>query len=157
MRKKRTVYNIVHGLKNRILHFFAQHCFPSFLRVYFHRLRGVSIGKNVLIGWDVLIDDLAPELVTIEDNVFVTASCLLLTHQFDLTDYNRENMIQNMPVKTGSIRIMQGAFIGIGSIIMPGVTIGKGAVVGAGSVVTRDVPDYCLAFGVPAKVIKEYL
>jgi len=39
---------------------------------------------------------------------------------------------------------------------MPGVTIGKGAVIGAGSVVTKDIPDYCVAVGVPAKVIREF-
>jgi acetyltransferase-like isoleucine patch superfamily enzyme len=39
---------------------------------------------------------------------------------------------------------------------MPGVTIGKGAVIGAGSVVTRDIPDYCVAVGSPAKVIKNF-
>jgi acetyltransferase-like isoleucine patch superfamily enzyme len=37
---------------------------------------------------------------------------------------------------------------------MPGVTIGRGAIIGAGSVVTKDVPDYCVAVGVPAKVIR---
>jgi acetyltransferase-like isoleucine patch superfamily enzyme len=39
---------------------------------------------------------------------------------------------------------------------MPGVTIGKGAVIGAGSIVTRDIPDYCVVAGVPAKVIKNF-
>ena len=41
-------------------------------------------------------------------------------------------------------------------IILPGVTIGKGAVIGAGSVVTKDIPPYCVAVGVPAKVIKTF-
>jgi acetyltransferase-like isoleucine patch superfamily enzyme len=58
------------------------------------------------------------------------------------------------PLKYAPIVIKDGAHIGIGSIIMPGVTIGKGSVIGAGSVVTRDVPDYSLALGVPAKVVK---
>ena len=60
------------------------------------------------------------------------------------------------PFKEGKVIIKDGAHIGIGSIIMPGVTIGKGAVIGAGAVVTKDIPDYCLAVGVPAKVIKEF-
>ena len=52
--------------------------------------------------------------------------------------------------------IQDGAHIGIGAIIMPGVTIGEGAVIGAGAVVTRDIPAYSVAVGAPAKVIKTF-
>ena len=62
----------------------------------------------------------------------------------------------NLPLKYAPIVIEDGAHIGIGSIIMPGVTIGKGAVIGAGAVVTQDIPPYCVAVGVPAKVIKTF-
>jgi acetyltransferase-like isoleucine patch superfamily enzyme len=58
------------------------------------------------------------------------------------------------PFKEGKVIIKDGAHIGIGAIIMPGVTIGKGAIIGAGSVVTKDIPDYSIALGSPAKVIK---
>jgi len=154
MRKKK-LREILSGLLNRLLHHFARHSFPSVVRVFFHRLRGVHIGKNVLIGLDVMIDDDGPSRVTIEDNVFLTAGCMLLTHQRDLSSYTRGKWVGDMPFKIGSIIVKHGAHIGIGAIIMPGVTIGKGAVIGAGSVVTKDVPDYCIAVGVPAKVIKE--
>lgn len=153
--RKKTVSQIVKGLYNRLLHHFARHCFPGVVRVFFHRLRGVKIGKNVLIGLDVMIDDDAPERVKIEDNVFLTAGCMLLTHQRDLSLYGTDKWVGDMPFKTGKILIKDGAHIGIGSIIMPGITIGRGAIIGAGSVVTRDIPDYCIAVGVPAKVIKE--
>jgi acetyltransferase-like isoleucine patch superfamily enzyme len=45
----------------------------------------------------------------------------------------------------------------MGSIIMPGVSIGEGAIIGAGSLVTKDIPPYALAVGNPAKVIKQYM
>lgn len=147
---------MLRGLWVRFLHHLARHCFPSALRVFFHRLRGVSIGKNVLIGLDVAIDDDGPQRVKIEDNVFITAGCMLLTHQRDLRKYRKNTWVGDQPFIQADIRIREGAHIGIGSIIMPGVTIGRGAVIGAGSVVTKDVPDYCLALGVPAKVIKEF-
>ena len=62
----------------------------------------------------------------------------------------------DLPLKYSPIVIEDGAHIGIGSIIMPGVTVGKGAVIGAGSVVTKDIPPYCVAVGVPAKVIRKF-
>ena len=52
-----------------------------------------------------------------------------------------------------SVKIGNYTFIGGGSCIMPGVTIGKGCVVGVNSVVTKDIPDFSIAVGVPAKVI----
>jgi acetyltransferase-like isoleucine patch superfamily enzyme len=54
----------------------------------------------------------------------------------------------------GDIIIEDEAWISTGVIILDGVRVGKGAVVGAGSVVTRDIPDNAIAYGVPAKVIK---
>jgi chloramphenicol O-acetyltransferase type B len=56
----------------------------------------------------------------------------------------------------GEVRIRKGAFIGMNTTIMPGVTIGEGAVVAAGSVVTRDVEPFTVVGGVPAKKIKDY-
>ena len=156
MNRKRTFKSIFKGLINRLLHHFARHCLPSFIRVFLHRLRGVKIGKNVIIGLDVHIDDDGPERVIIEDDVFLTTGCILLTHQRDLSKYKRGDWIGSMPFKIAGINIKKGAHIGIGAIIMPGVTIGKGAVIGAGSVVTKDIPDYCVAVGVPAKVIREF-
>jgi acetyltransferase-like isoleucine patch superfamily enzyme len=52
-----------------------------------------------------------------------------------------------------SIRIRDGALLGIGSIVLPGVTIGERAAVGAGAVVTRDVPPRTVVFGNPARVV----
>lgn len=54
------------------------------------------------------------------------------------------------------VEIGDGAFLGYGSVILPNVKIGRGAVVGANSVVTRDVPDYAVVAGSPAKVIRVY-
>ena len=55
----------------------------------------------------------------------------------------------------GKVVIEENAWIGIGAIICPGVTIGRNAVVAAGAVVTKDVPDNVVVAGVPAKVIKK--
>ena len=52
------------------------------------------------------------------------------------------------------MNIKKGVWIGAGATIMPGVTVGKYAIVGAGAIVTKDVPDYSVVVGVPARVIK---
>lgn len=153
---KKSLITIINGLYNRTLHHFARHCFPSVIRVFLHRMRGVSIGKNVLIGLDVMIDDDGPQRVRIDDNVFLTSGCMILTHQRDLSKYHKGVWVGEMPFKTAPVHIKTGAHIGIGSIILPGVTIGKGAIIGAGAVVNKDVPDYCVAVGSPARVIKEF-
>ncbi|MBP3952700.1 DapH/DapD/GlmU-related protein [Bacillus suaedae] len=57
--------------------------------------------------------------------------------------------------KENSVTIGHDVWIGHGAIIMPGVEIGTGAVIGAGAVVTKDIPPYTIAVGVPAKPIKE--
>jgi acetyltransferase-like isoleucine patch superfamily enzyme len=63
--------------------------------------------------------------------------------------------ISGQPIQTkGGIIISDDCWLGFGVIVLDGVKIGKGAVVGAGSVVTRDVPDETIAFGVPARVVK---
>lgn len=53
------------------------------------------------------------------------------------------------------VRINDGAWIGGGAIILPGVTIGKNSVIGAGSIVTHSIPDNCVAVGNPCRVIKQ--
>lgn len=63
--------------------------------------------------------------------------------------------IRNQPAKTkGGIVIGDDSWLGVGVIVLDGVRIGEGAVIGAGSVVTKDVPDNAIAFGVPARVVK---
>jgi acetyltransferase-like isoleucine patch superfamily enzyme len=58
------------------------------------------------------------------------------------------------PIREAPVKIGEGSWIGLRSIILPGVTIGRRVMIAAGSVVTRDVPDDALVAGVPAKVIR---
>jgi UDP-perosamine 4-acetyltransferase len=54
----------------------------------------------------------------------------------------------------GNVVVGEGAFLGVGTMVIPGIRIGRWSVVGAGAVVTKDLPDDCTAVGVPARVIK---
>lgn len=54
------------------------------------------------------------------------------------------------------VYLKKGCYIGARSILMPGITVGECSIIGSGSVVTRDIPPYSIAFGNPAKVIREF-
>ena len=152
----RTIANVTKGVWIRLLSIVAQFTFPAQITTNLHRLRGMHIGKGSKISRSVIVDDSRPDLITIGENVWVTAGCQLLCHQRDLSFYECGKPVMDCPLKYAPIVIEDGAHIGIGSIIMPGVTIGKGAVIGAGAVVTRDIPAHSVAVGSPAKVIKTF-
>lgn len=153
---KRSIFSIVKGVWIRSLSIFAQFTFPAQITTTIHRMRGVHIGRGAKITRTVIIEDSRPDLITIGKNVWVTAGCQILCHQRDLNFYEIGKPVMSCPLKYAPVVIKDGAHIGIGSIIMPGVTIGEGAVIGAGSVVTKDIPPYCVALGAPAKVIKYF-
>ena len=94
----------------------------------------VKIGNDVKMG---------PEVV-----------CYTSGHKFDRTDIT---MIEQGGTEPEPITIGNDVWIGRRVIIMPGVNIGDGCVIGAGAVVTKDIPPYSVAGGVPAKVIKSRL
>lgn len=119
----------------------------SKMRVYFHRMRGVRIGEDVEIGYCVLIENVYPERVTIEDGATIAARSTILAHdESALYTGTGEEIVRNT-------RICKNAFIGVHSVILAGVTVGENAIVGAGSVVTSDVPRNTKVAGVPAKPI----
>lgn len=111
------------------------------------RYLGVRIGKNCLI--DTRSWSSEPYLITIADNVQVTKNVCFHTH-------GGGNCIRRICLDFdmfGKIMVKDWAYIGAGSQIMPGVTIGEGALEAAGSVVTKSVPDHMVVGGNPARVI----
>lgn len=141
----------------KLLQILAYLSFPPQLTILLQRLRGVKIGKMSVIGRFVYIDDYKPELLKMGKNVVLSACCIVLTHKRKLEDYSLDKAYYDYPHFFGEVIIEDNVQIGIGTIIMPDVRIGKGAIIGAGSVVTNDIPPGCLAIGVPAKVVKNYL
>ena len=124
------------------------------IRPYLWRKMGIKVGKNCFIGYDVWVDITNTELIELEDGVHVTTRCILLCHQRDLTEYRKNDDSSALPYHKKKILLKKGCMIGMGSIIMPGVTVGEGAVIGAGSLVCKDIPPWSIAAGVPARVIK---
>lgn len=123
----------------------------SGLKIWLHRKRGVKIGKGVHIGPMVTIDDVYPNFVVIEDGVSIAGQNFIITHNKPLAYHKHLS-----EAFLGPVVIKKNAWIAIGVIILPGVTIGEGAIVASGSVVTKDIPPNTLYGGVPAKFIKEF-
>jgi acyl-CoA synthetase (AMP-forming)/AMP-acid ligase II/acetyltransferase-like isoleucine patch superfamily enzyme/acyl carrier protein len=135
---------LLRGLANRLLQLCALYA-PGYMttRVLLHRLRGVSIGKNVSIGLSVLIESAYPGLVSIGNNVTIGTRVTIVGHLRDATPEERQGQIH-------TVRIEDEVYVGPGVIILPNVTIGRGTVVAAGSVVSRSLPPRVLARGNPA-------
>ncbi|MCB1886653.1 MAG: acyltransferase [Rhodocyclaceae bacterium] len=88
----------------------------------------------------------------IGDDVLIGARAMLLSAGHGIDGGALE--ISRNPIVGAPIRVGRGAWIGAGSIVLPGVSIGDGAVIGAGSVVTLDVAELCIAVGNPARTIR---
>lgn len=119
------------------------------------RYTGCHIGKNVSIGYDVYYDVHNASLITVEDDVWIASRCLILCHKREMEHYYKNESYNDLSYKRLPVVLKKGCVVGIGSIIMPGVTIGEGAVIGVGSLVVGDIPPWTIAVGNPAKVVKE--
>lgn len=119
-----------------------------FDNTYF-KYSNLTIEENCFIGKKVFLD--MPNPIIIKKEAVVSEGVTILTHQ----DVGNRALKEYYARKDGSVILEEGCWIGANATILCGVRVGKCAVVAAGSVVTRDVPDYTVVGGVPAKVIKE--
>jgi acetyltransferase-like isoleucine patch superfamily enzyme len=113
----------------------------------------VEVQKGVKIGrfCKVSSHSFLCEGVTLEDKVFVGHG-VLFTNDLYPRSASGDKLQTEADWKVIPTLIKEGASLGSGSVILCGVTIGKEAMVGAGAVVTKDVPDYAVVAGVPARV-----
>lgn len=159
LRKIRSFPKYIKGKSNwylaKIAKYWVLCSFFKGSRAALWKTMGVNIGRNVNIGWEVYIDAGNANLITVEDDVWIASRVLILCHRRDMSTYVKGSRYNDLPYIKAPVLIKKGASIGMDSIIMPGVTIGEGAIIGAGSVVTKDIPDWTIAVGSPAKVIKE--
>jgi acetyltransferase-like isoleucine patch superfamily enzyme len=110
----------------------------------FFNPKGVKIGKDSIIGDRAFLDGRAP--LIIGNHVDVASEVMIYNSEHDIND-------KYFSAKEERVEIGDYVFIGPRVIVLPGVKIGKGVVIGAGAVVTKNIPDYSIAAGVPAKVI----
>lgn len=113
----------------------------------------LEIENKVTIGSGTMIS--AARHILIKKNVLISQHCFIGDHDHEYKDINIPIRYQGLK-NVRPVVINEGAWIGANVTVCSGVTIGKNSVIGANSVVTKDIPDYSVAVGVPAKVIKRY-
>ena len=133
----------------------------------------VHLGRNVYVGHQTILKGYHVNRMEIGDETWIGQQCFfhsagglrigarvgigpgvrILTSRH--AEAGRDTPILFSPIELAEVVIEDDADVGVGAIVLPGVTIGRGAQVGAGAVVSRDVPAYAVAAGVPARVLRE--
>lgn len=106
--------------------------------------KGINIEDGVSIGPKVLLD--GRKGLTIGKSAVIAYEAIIWTLNHDYNDLN-------FCGKGAPVEIGEYAWICSRSIVLPGVKIGKGAIVASGAIVTKNVPDYAIVAGIPAKVV----
>jgi acetyltransferase-like isoleucine patch superfamily enzyme len=124
--------------------------------VYIVGCSKISVGNNVVFRPGSMLHantDSSGVQIMIEDKVLIGSGVHVYVDKHRFTD--TELAIYDQGFETlFPVFLKEGSWIGANSIILPGVTIGKNSVIGAGSVVTKSVPDFCVAVGNPARVVR---
>lgn len=117
---------------------------------YLSNVSGIEVGDNTSIGFGAIMDGTAP--IRIGRWVRMGPRVVMITtkHNFE----RRDVPIKEQGNSSGPISIGDDVWLGAAVMIMPNVTIETGAVIGAGSIVTKDIPEYAIAVGNPARVVK---
>lgn len=112
----------------------------------------IEIKDNVKIANNFTV--LAASKVLIEEDALIAGNVMITTENHSID--NPKIPYRNQELKTQDVHIGKNVWIGEKVCILPGVTIGDGSVIGALSVVTKSIPEYCVACGNPAKIIKKF-
>ena len=117
------------------------------------RKHGVVIGKNLRLfnHKSIRFDTTTPGLITIGDDVSITADVSILTHDFCSSVF-RQKYYDYVPGRS-KVVIGNNVYIGQKAMILRGVTIGDNVIIGAGAIVTKDVPSDSVVAGIPARVV----
>jgi acetyltransferase-like isoleucine patch superfamily enzyme len=143
--------------KQKLLNMIARVTLHRGLRIWLYRRMGVNIGQDCVVEMYCYLDDQFPELVFFEDHSGPSRHVIIVCHDdVGAKSDTGETGFDTRHGFVAPVRLESYSGIGMGSILLPGVTVHEGAVVGAGSVVTKDVPPYMLVGGVPARVLKQF-
>lgn len=111
----------------------------------------IQLGDNVYIGPNSVLFGAGD--IVIGNNVLISPCVVITSHQH--TFQEKGIPVRDQPTEFNAVTIEDDVWVGSNAVILPGVTIGKGAIIGAGAVVTQDIPQFSMAVGVPARVVKD--
>lgn len=117
---------------------------------YFWGNGPIRIGDNVAIGKDSIFFACKEGGIFIGNDVSIAAQCYVIDSDHGLSP---DCLMREQPMVSAAITIEDDVWVGAGVKVLKGVTLHKGCVCAAGAVITKDVPEYAIAGGVPAKVI----
>lgn len=112
----------------------------------FFNPRGIEIGQDTVIGQNVFLD--GRDVLLIGNHVDIASEVMIYNSEHDINS-------EDFAAISAAVEIGDYVFIGPRAIILPGITINRGAIVAAGAVVTKDVPEFAIVGGVPARIIGE--
>jgi acetyltransferase-like isoleucine patch superfamily enzyme len=135
----------------------------------------IEIGENVYIGHNTILKGYYKNKMVIGDHSWIGQGCFfhsaggieigravgigpmvkIITSQHRPTESDIDIPVLFSPTEAKKVILKDGCDIGVGSVILPGVTIGEGAIIGAGAVLTKDVPNYEIWAGVPARFMRK--
>lgn len=124
-------------------------CWPSY--------EGLKLSPRLVIGDRTQIGlnftAICSDTLQIGNDVLIAAGVMVTTQNHGM-DPESPKSYQHQPLSSAPVRIADGCWIGERAVILPGVSIGEKCIIGANSVVTRDIPAYSIAAGMPARVVK---
>ena len=139
------------GRKVKIKKGYRIECYPKFA--------GIELMPNIVFEDGVIIGNfltiLGGATVQIGKDTILAGNVTLISENHG-TDPEANIPYHAQTLSTGDVIIGEGCWLGQNVCVLPNVTIGKKCIVATSSVVTRNIPDYCIAAGIPAKIIKKY-
>lgn len=146
--------------KQKILNMVARTTLHRGLRIWLYRQMGINIGKDCVVEMFCYLEDQFPELVFFEDHSGPSRHVIIVCHD-DVAEKSQDDIgsqprFESRHGFVSPVCLKSYSGIGLGSILLPGVTVHEGGVVAAGAVVTKSVPPFTLVGGVPAKILKTY-
>jgi acetyltransferase-like isoleucine patch superfamily enzyme len=137
--------------RNWLLQWAAYNCPVNSLRISMHRMRGVTIGKGVMLGMHCILDNAHPDYIIIEDYAALAGNNYVITHSNPYLHYKGRLISYLAPVI-----IRKGGWVGVSATLLPGCEVGECSIVSAGSTASGKIPPNVIVCGNPAVITKEF-